>query len=50
MALISVATGFDRTLVVKFAGHHEAIEALLLSVAGVVAVLAMASLVLLLMR
>jgi hypothetical protein len=50
MALISVATSFDRTLVMKFAGHHEAVEALLLSVAGVTAVLVMASLVLLLMH
>jgi hypothetical protein len=50
MCLFPVATSFDRNLVVKFAGHHEAIEAFLLSVAGVMVVLVMASLVLLLMH
>jgi len=34
----------------RFAGHHEAMEALVLSVAGVMAVLVIASLMLLLIR
>ena len=52
-ALISVATSFDRTLAMKserFAGHREAMEALVLSVAGVIAVLLIASLMLLLIH
>jgi hypothetical protein len=34
----------------RFAGHHEAMEALVLSVAGVMAVLVIASLLLLLLH
>jgi hypothetical protein len=34
----------------RFAGHHEAVEALVLSVAGVITVLLIASLMLLLIR
>jgi hypothetical protein len=34
----------------KFAGHHEALEALVLSVAGVMAVLVIATLMLLLLH
>ncbi len=46
-------TSFDRTVVMKIgklAGHHEAMEALVLSVAGVMAVLLIASLMLLLIH
>ena len=44
-------TSFYRTVAMKrerFAGHHEAMETLVLSVAGVMAVLLIASLMLLL--
>jgi hypothetical protein len=47
------ATSIDRTVAMKperFAGHHEAMEALVLSVAGVIAVLLIASLMLLLIH
>jgi len=46
-------TSFYRTVAMKrerFAGHHEAMEALVLSVAGVMAVLLIASLMLLLIH
>jgi hypothetical protein len=53
VALIPLATSFDRTSAMKgerFAGHHEAVEALVLSVAGVMAVLVIASLMLLILH
>jgi hypothetical protein len=46
-------TSFYRTVAMKpdrFAGHHEAMEALVLSVAGVMAVLVIASLILLILH
>jgi hypothetical protein len=49
----SLAARFDRILAMKsgkFAGHHEAMEALVLSVAGVLAVLVITTLMLLLIR
>jgi hypothetical protein len=51
VAFIPSATSFDRTLAMKTesVGHHAATQALLLSVTGVLAIMLIASLILLIL-